>query len=171
MLPASLAIPPVSSPHPTPPNPPTQYVRKQSTFPSEREQWIRVAIKAYVSVYGVILFVVFRHTQEFQATRHDAYNLWVFFSVTVWANVVSCCLLPFNLKASLEQARRMRQEEQQNSRLGIVGGNDRPLSGSSKALPYQQHESHYYLEEEHSPTSVLQSPGGAIGVRVEARLA
>lgn len=85
---------------------------------------MRVAIKAYVVIHGLTLFIVLM--QDLQITKAVAYRLWLFFSVTLWANVVSVSLMPFSFEESLAQARRIQQEEQQNTRVQAETG--RPLS-------------------------------------------
>ena len=87
---------------------------------------MRVLIKAYVVIHGLTLFIVFRKSQDLQIAKAVAYRLWLFFSVTLWANVVSVSLMPFSFEESLAQARRIQQEEQQNTHVQAETG--RPLS-------------------------------------------
>jgi len=87
---------------------------------------MRMAIKTYVVIHGLTLFIVFRKSQDLQITKAVAYRLWPFSSVTLWANLVSVSLMPFSFEESLAQARRIQQEEQQNTR--VQAENGRPLS-------------------------------------------
>lgn len=87
---------------------------------------MRVAVKVYVVIHGLTLFVIFRKSQDLHITKAVAYRLWLFFSITLWVNVVSVSLMPFTFEESLQQARRIQQEEQQNTRVQAATG--RPLS-------------------------------------------
>ena len=87
---------------------------------------MRLSIKCYVVIHGLTLFIVFRKSHDLQITKAVAYRLWLFFSITLWVNVVSVSLMPFTFEESLAQARRIQQEEQQNTRVQAATG--RPLS-------------------------------------------
>jgi hypothetical protein len=79
-----------------------------------------------VVIHGLTLFILFRKSQDLQITKAVAYRLWLFFSITLWVNVVSVSLMPFTFEESLAAARRIQQEEQQNTRVQAATG--RPLS-------------------------------------------
>lgn len=98
---------------------------------------MRVLIKTYVVIHGLTLFIVFRKSQDLQITKAVAYRLWLFFSITLWVNVISLSLVPFSFESSLAQARRIQQEEQQNTRVQAETG--RPLSVFYK-MYHVQHE-------------------------------
>jgi hypothetical protein len=93
---------------------------------------VRVAIKALVSVYGLVLFGIFRREGQLLALQRTAYSLWVYFGVTLWPNVISICLVPFNFKASLQTARRIQEEQEAEA-------GTRPLSSQQS----QHHASRY----------------------------
>lgn len=99
---------------------------------------MRVVIKLYVVIHGLTLFIVFGKSHDLQATQAVAYRLWLFFSITLWANVVSISLVPFSLEASLLHARRIQLEEQQDSRVQAATASQRPLSNIFKMYHVQE---------------------------------
>lgn len=112
-----------------------KYLRRQPTFPTVRELWVRVAIKALVAAHGLILFGVFRRDGELLALQRTGYSLWCFYGVTLWPNLISVLLVPFNFRASLQTARRIQEEQEAEA-------GTRPLS-TQRSLPPPRHHHHH----------------------------
>lgn len=141
-----------------------KYLRRQPTFPTVRELWVRVGIKALVTLHGLALFGAFRRDGQLLALQRAAYSLWCFYGVTLWPNLISILLVPFNFQASLRTARRIQEEQEAEA-------GTRPLSTQVSLPPARQPggpyanfaqrsiSSGYHVE---SPED-FRRPGGGLG--------
>lgn len=109
-----------------------KYLRRANTFPSVRELWVRVAIKALIAVHGLVLFGVFRRGGQLLALQRTGYSLWCFYGITLWPNLISVLLVPFNFRASLQTARRIQEEQEAEA-------GTRPLSTQGSLPPPRMH--------------------------------
>lgn len=108
-----------------------KFLRDLPTCPTRREIFVRIGLKFYLFLHGVIIFVCFSKSSR-QAVKDQHHKLWIFYCITCWTNIISMCFLPFALKSSLSTPKNTQKNEKNRLHVTIRFTDPKVMSNFSK---------------------------------------